>query len=71
MFESIAGEVGVRMTRSLTQSALPDAPVIPDEPPRVRRDRGRVTVPLRRTAARRLRELAGVVEPKRRTQPVC
>ncbi len=71
MYEPIAAELVVRGTRNLAQSALPDAPVIPDDPPRVRRSRGRVTVPLRAAAARRLRQLAGWVEPKRRTQPVC
>lgn len=71
MYEPIAADLVVRLTRYHAQSALPDAPVIPDDPPRVRRNRGRVAAPLRAAAARRLRQLAGWVEPKRRAQPVC
>lgn len=71
MYEPIAADLVVRLTRYHARSALPDAPVIPDDPPRARRSRGRVAVPLRAATARRLRQLAGWVEPKRRTQPVC
>ncbi|MGH3348782.1 MAG: hypothetical protein ACRDO4_17525 [Nocardioides sp.] len=71
MYEPIAADLAVRLARYHAQSALPDAPVIPDDPPRVRRQRGRVTVPFRTAAAGRLRQLAGWVEPKRRAEPVC
>ena len=71
MYEPIAADLAVRLTRYHAQSALPDAPVVPDVPPRVRRDHGRVAVRVRAAAAGRLRVLAAWVEPKRGTQAVC
>ncbi len=71
MYEPIAADLAVRLTRYHAQSALPDAPVIPDLPPRVHRNRGRVVVRVRAAAAGRLRGLAAWVEPQRGTQAVC
>jgi hypothetical protein len=71
MYEPIVADLVVRHTRCYAQSALPDAPVVPDTPPRIRRNSGRVSIPVRTAAARRLRQLAGWVEPGPRPQPVC
>ncbi len=71
MYEPIAADLAVRLTRHHAQSALPNAPVIPDVPPRVRRDRGRVVVGVRAAAAGGLRGLAAWVEPQRGTQAMC
>ncbi len=55
----------VENTRELAQSALPDAPVMPDQPGRIRRTlevRARVSSLLRSTARRELR-LADRIDP--------
>ena len=50
----IAAEIATRMTRDLAQSALPDAPVRPDMPPREHQAPPRA----QRTAVALLRRLA-------------
>ncbi|OEV06271.1 hypothetical protein K378_05295 [Streptomyces sp. Amel2xB2] len=57
----IEGPLIADATRDLAHSALPDAPVVPDEEPRVRRSR--------QTLARTLRSLADRIEPSRRVDP--
>jgi hypothetical protein len=71
MYEPIAADLAVRLARLHAQSALPDAPVVPDTPSRVHRDRGGVNVRLRAAAAGRLRVLAAWVAPRRGTQAMC
>ena len=59
------GNTAVENTRTLAQSALPDAPVVPDEPRRVRRSlevRARAGAVLRAAARRELR-LADRIDP--------
>jgi hypothetical protein len=56
----IEGPIISDVTRDLAHSALPDAPVVPDEAPKVRRSR--------QTLARTLRTLADRIEPPRRTE---
>ena len=56
---------GIEKTRSLARSALPDAPVVPDEPPRLRRKleiRTRAGAMLRATARHELK-LADRIDP--------
>ncbi|WP_314173705.1 hypothetical protein [Streptomyces winkii] len=58
----IEGPLAMDATRSLAHSALPDAPVVPDEPPRpVRSSRQRL--------AQTLRSLADRLEPPRCVDP--
>lgn len=59
----IEGPIVTDVTRNLAHSALPDAPMVPDEPPRVRRSR--------QTLARTLRSLADRLEPPRLEPPRC
>jgi hypothetical protein len=59
------GNTAVENTRTLAQSALPDAPVVPDEPRRIRRSfevRARAGAVLRAAARRELR-LADRIDP--------
>jgi hypothetical protein len=59
------GNTAVENTRTLAQSALPDAPVVPDEPRRVRRNfevRARAGAVLRAAARHELR-LADRIDP--------
>jgi hypothetical protein len=61
----IAGTTAVENTRSLAQSALPNAPQQPDDQPRPRRSglvRSRLGAALRATAEREL-ELADRLDP--------
>lgn len=60
--EPIAGQVAVRAARGQALSALPDAPVIPDEVPRTPRWRGLAIAFLRSSAQRRTR-LADRLDP--------
>jgi hypothetical protein len=57
----IEGPIVVDAARHLVHSALPDAPVVAEEPPRVRRPR--------RTLARTLRSIADRLEPPRCVDP--
>lgn len=57
----IEGPIVTDATRNLAHSALPDAPVVPDEPAKVRRSR--------RTLARTLRSVADRLEPPRCVDP--
>lgn len=58
----IAGNTAVENARSLSQSALPDAPQQPDEPRRTFTLRGRFVAVLRTAADRELR-LANRLDP--------
>jgi hypothetical protein len=61
----IGSNTAVENTRTLAQSALPDAPVVPDVPRRVRRSfevRARAGAVLRAAARRELR-LADRIDP--------
>lgn len=58
----IAGNTAVENARSLSQSALPDAPQQPHEPPRSFDLRGRLVAVLRSAADRELR-LANRLDP--------
>jgi len=57
--ETLALILGTNAVRELAQSALPDAPVEPPQPPRLIPDR-----PLRRATAAVLHRLADVVAPR-------
>jgi hypothetical protein len=57
--EPLAVVYAVQENRGYALSAMPDAPVVPPDPPRRRR-----TVPIRRTIATTLHHLADLVEPR-------
>lgn len=59
---SIAGPIAVNAVRAQANSALPDAPVLPDPPPRESRLRKHVAAFLRASAQRRAR-LADRLDP--------
>jgi hypothetical protein len=54
----IAADIAVRLTREQAQSALPDAPVVPDPPSPRRRSRGPRPARAPRMVAGALRRLA-------------
>ena len=60
MFDVLTSPVGVEVGRTLALSAMPDAPVVPAEPPRERRRvRGlaeRLVAPRRRVRVTRLEQ---------------
>lgn len=58
---SMEGYFVVEATEKLANSALPDAPVVPDKPPKRSRSR--------QTLARMLRSLADRLEPPRCVDP--
>lgn len=60
--EPVFGQMAIRAERALALSALPDAPVIPDEAPRTPRWRGLAVAFLRSSAQRRTR-LANRLDP--------
>lgn len=60
--EPVAGQVAIGAERDLVLSALPDAPVLPDETPRTPRMRGAAVAFLRSSAQRRIR-LANRLDP--------
>ena len=57
--EPLAILFAVQANRGYALSALPDAPIVPPQPPRSNR-----TVPIRRTTAIALHRLANLVEPR-------
>lgn len=58
----IASDIAVRNTTEIAASALPDAPVVPDPPPREPRLRIAIAAFLRASAQRRTR-LADRIDP--------
>lgn len=60
--EPIGANLALEAMREIAHSALPDAPVVPDPPPRAPRLRGAVAAFLRGSARRRSR-LADRLDP--------
>ena len=57
--EPLAVLYAIQLTRGHALSAMPDAPIVPPEPPRPNR-----TEPIRRVTAAALHRLADLVEPR-------
>jgi hypothetical protein len=69
--DPVAAVIAVKATKDYVRSALPDAPVVPEPPPRNPRVRSSIAAFLRASAGRRAR-LADRVDPcAGRAEPVA
>jgi hypothetical protein len=69
--DPVAAVIAVKATKDCVRSALPDAPVVPEPPPRNPRVRSSIAAFLRASAGRRAR-LADRVDPcAGRAEPVA